>query len=122
MNLSNSSRRPKVVKAYAMPRQRSKKLTASRQTEDSSVPEREERSDTENDSTGLLEKDEEEEELARLVLGDGLGFKAQLGQQMDLAMDGGSEEEESMVEEDSEGEARLENIDDAEVRGIVISQ
>jgi U3 small nucleolar RNA-associated protein 18 len=86
------------------------------------VPEREERSDTENDSTGLLEKDEEEEELARLVLGDGLGFKAQLGQQMDLAMDGGSEEEESMVEEDSEGEARLENIDDAEVRGIVISQ
>jgi U3 small nucleolar RNA-associated protein 18 len=69
-----------------------------------------------------LEKDEEEEELARLVLGDGLGFKAQLGQQMDLAMDGGSEEEESMVEEDSEGEARLENIDDAEVRGIVISQ
>jgi hypothetical protein len=37
-------------------------------------------------------------------------------------MDGGSEEEESMVEEDSEGEARLENIDDAEVRGIVISQ
>jgi U3 small nucleolar RNA-associated protein 18 len=122
MNLSNSSRRPKVVKAYAMPRQRSKKLTASRQTENSSAPEREERSDTENDSTGLLEKDEEEEELARLVLGDGLGFKAQLGQQMDLAMDGGSEEEESMVEEDSEGEARLENIDDAEVRGIVISQ
>ena len=105
-----------------MPRQRSKKLTASRQTEYSSAPEREERRDTDNDSTGLLEKDEEEEELARLVLGDGLGFKAQLGQQMDLAMDGGSEEEDSMVEEDSEGEARLENIDDAEVRGIVISQ
>jgi U3 small nucleolar RNA-associated protein 18 len=71
---------------------------------------------------GLLEKDEEEEELARLVLGDGLGFKAQLGQQMDLDMDGGSEEGESIVEEDSEGEARLENIDDAEVRGIGISQ
>lgn len=62
-----------------------------------------------------MEKDEEEEELARLVLGDGLGFKAQLGQQMDLDIDGGSEEEESMVEEDSEGEARLENIDDAEL-------
>jgi U3 small nucleolar RNA-associated protein 18 len=105
-----------------MPRQRSKKLTASRQTEDGSATEREERSDTDNDSTGLLEKDEEEEELARLVLGDGLGFKAQLGQQMDLDIDGGSEEEESMVEEDSEGEARLENIDDAEVRGISISQ
>jgi U3 small nucleolar RNA-associated protein 18 len=105
-----------------MPRQRSKKLTASRQTEDGSAPEREERNDTDNDSTGLLEKDEEEEELARLVLGDGLGFKAQLGQQMDLDIDGGSEEEESMVEEDSEGEARLENIDDAEVRGISISQ
>lgn len=105
-----------------MPRQRSKKLTASQQTEDSSAPEREERSDTDNDSPGLLEKDEEEEELARLVLGDGLGFKAQLGQQMDLDIDGGSEEEESMVEEDSEGEARLENIDDAEVRGISISQ
>jgi U3 small nucleolar RNA-associated protein 18 len=105
-----------------MPRQRSKKLTASRQTEDGSASEREERSDTDNDSTGLLEKDEEEEELARLVLGDGLGFKAQLGQQMDLDIDGGSEEEESMVEEDSEGEARLENIDDAEVRGISISQ
>jgi U3 small nucleolar RNA-associated protein 18 len=103
-----------------MPRQRSKKLSASRQTEDSSAAEREERSDIDNDSTGLLEKDEEEEELARLVLGDGLGFKAQLAQQMDLDMDGGSEEEEGMVEEDSEGEDRLENIDDAEVRGIRI--
>jgi U3 small nucleolar RNA-associated protein 18 len=107
-----------------MPRQRSKKLSASRQAEGKSSPELEVQSDSDSDNESLrvLGKDDEEEELARLVLGNGVGFKAQLSQQMDLDVDGGSEEGGDMAGEDSEGEAGLEHVDDAEVRGTAISQ
>jgi U3 small nucleolar RNA-associated protein 18 len=97
-----------------MPRQRSKKLSATLQNEHSSESEREDQNESDNASLGMLEKDEEEEELARLVLGDVAGFKAQLGQHMEL--DAGSEEGEGLAEEDSGGEVDLENVDDAEVR------
>lgn len=96
-----------------MSRQASKKLSATRQIEHVSESERDNQDDSDNDSLGMLEKDEEEEELARAVLGDVAGFKAQLGQHMDL--DIGSEGGEVLAEEDSEGEAGLENVDDAEV-------
>ncbi|KAN0122009.1 WD40 repeat-like protein [Hyaloscypha variabilis] len=100
-----------------MPRQRPTKLAASRQTEQSSVPEPEEQSDidSDNESLGILEKDAEEEELDRLVLGDGAGFKAQLGQQMDIDFDAASVNEDSVAEGASEREDDLENVDDAEL-------
>jgi U3 small nucleolar RNA-associated protein 18 len=106
-----------------MPRQRSKKLSISRQTEQSSALElrpNEDQSDSDNDSPGMWEKDEEEEELERLVLGDGAGFKAQLGQHMDLDGEDGSEFAEGLVEEGSGAEAGLEDVDDAEVSSIVL--
>ena len=96
-----------------MSQQASKKLSATRQIEHVSESERDNQDDSDNDSLGILEKDKEEEELARAVLGDVAGFKAQLGQHMDL--DIGSEGGEVLAEEDSEGEASLENVDDAEV-------
>ena len=103
----------KIHLSNRMPRQGSKKLSATRQIEHDSESEREGQDDSDNDSLGVLEKDEEEEELARAVLGDVAGFKAQLSQHMDLDID--SEGREVFAEEDSEGEAGLENVDDAEV-------
>jgi U3 small nucleolar RNA-associated protein 18 len=104
-----------------MPRQRSKKLSASQQTEQGSAPELtrdEDQSSSENDSLEMLEKDEEEEELDRLVLGDGAGFKAQLSQHMDLDLEDDFEIAEGLAEEGSEAEIGLEEVDDAEVRNI----
>jgi hypothetical protein len=103
----------KIRPSNRMSRQASKKLSATRQIEHGSESERGDQDDSDNDSLVMLEKDEEEEELARAVLGDVAGFKAQLGQHMDL--DTGSEGGEVLPEEDSEGEAGLENVDDAEV-------
>ncbi len=96
-----------------MSRNGSKKLSATRQIEYGSASERDDQDDSDNDSLEMLEKDEEEEELARAVLGDVAGFKAKLGQQMDLDPD--LEGGEVLAEDDSEGEAGLENVDDAEV-------
>jgi len=89
-----------------------------RQTEHSPTPEREEQSesDSDNESLGMLEKDAEEEELDKLVLGDGAGFKAQLGHHMDLDIEAASENGAGLADGDSGGEAGLENVDDAEVR------
>jgi U3 small nucleolar RNA-associated protein 18 len=103
-----------------MPRQRSKKLAAARQSNNFSTTQRPEQTDSDNDSIGALEKDEEEEELARLVLGDGVGFKMQLDSHARFDMDSNSENGEGVDEEGSEGEAGLENVDDAEVSGITI--
>lgn len=104
-----------------MPRQRSKKLSASRATEKSSIPELERfeessDSDSSNESGGRIEKDEEEEELDRLVLGNGASFKAQLGQSADVDMDYDQERGAGLADEDSEEEGGLEGVDDAEVR------
>jgi U3 small nucleolar RNA-associated protein 18 len=79
-------------------------------------------SDSDNYSLGMLEKDEEEEELDRLVLGDGAGFKAQLGQHMGLDVEDDSEGADSLPEEGSDAEAGLEDVHDAEVSSIVLLQ
>jgi U3 small nucleolar RNA-associated protein 18 len=98
-----------------MPRQRSREASATRQNDKALASERDDEMDSDNDSLGMLEEDEEEAELARLVLGDMVGFKARLGQRMDLGMDDGSEDGNKVASEDSEGEVGLENVDDAEV-------
>jgi U3 small nucleolar RNA-associated protein 18 len=98
-----------------MPRQRSKKLSESREATQKSASEPE-RNEDESDSDNVsLEKDEEEEELERLVLGNGAAFKAQLGQNMDIDIEDDSEIGEGLPGEDSEAGVGLENVDDAEV-------
>ncbi|KAK2623929.1 hypothetical protein QTJ16_006563 [Diplocarpon rosae] len=85
-----------------MPRQRSKKQTASRQIENFSAPEldrpQEEGSNSENGNESEIEslisvpKDEEEEDLERLVFGDGVGFQQMLGQIPDVDLENSNEE------------------------------
>ena len=106
-----------------MPRQRSKKLIASRVVEAKPAVEDDPASDevnsenetdeSDNESLISVEKDEEEEELDRLVFGDGAGFKAMLGQGMEV--DSEDKEGDSGVEEDG-SEAGFEPVDDADVR------
>lgn len=82
------------------------------------VPVEEEVDDSDIESFDILEKDAEEEELDRLVLGDGFGFKAQWGNDTEMR-DGESEGEgDDAVDQDSEGEAELEDVDDADVRTL----
>jgi hypothetical protein len=99
-----------------MPRQRSKKLSSSRKTEEKLAPElerEEEESSSENESVEL-EKDEEELELDKLVLGDAGAFRAQLGRDIDMEEDLDREGDEA-IEKDLEVEVGLEHLDDAEV-------
>lgn len=107
-----------------MPRQRSKKLDASRSKEEKPAPKAEHQdqdsgSDIESDDGSLqsLEKDEEEEDLDRLVFGDDAGFKAMLGQSMDVDSDNSNEEIEEA--EDGADAGGLEDVDDAEVRTLL---
>jgi U3 small nucleolar RNA-associated protein 18 len=105
-----------------MPRQRSKKLSASRKTEQTSnpdpEPEQEEAYDeSDSESSRISEKDEDEDELERLVLGDGATFKAQLGMDTEVN-EYGDFEENGLVEGDLEEEAGLENVDDADVSSL----
>lgn len=100
-----------------MPRQRSKKITASRETEQKPVPELErvrEQYESENDSEDIREKDSDEEELDRLVFGDETEFHAHLGDGMDVDKAEGSEGSEP-EEEDREDGNELENVNDADV-------
>lgn len=106
-----------------MPRQRSKKLSLSKksaegQTEKSSRTFETEslHSESDHDSDEIMDKDEEEEELDRLVLGDGGAFKAQLlqGEAHDGQSDSDSDAGPSGEDEEAEGD--LENVDDADVR------
>jgi U3 small nucleolar RNA-associated protein 18 len=104
-----------------MPRQRSKKTSASRITEQAVAQEsasEEEQSENDNDSPDIMEKDSDEEELDRLVLGDGARFKAQLGMGMDVDQGEYSKDKDSLVEA-QDGEAEFENVDDADV-GILV--
>lgn len=99
-----------------MPRQRSKKLSADRKPAEKavvrSVPE-ENSSDSDNESDDSMAKDDEEDELERLVLGDRGDFKAQLSNTMDVDDEEHSAKEDG--EEEGEDEAGLENVDDADV-------
>lgn len=101
-----------------MPRQRSKKLTASRKTAEKPLPDPvsdDSQSESEHESLEISDQDEEEEDLARLVLGDGATFKDQLAQDMDI--DGGENSDDHETSgEAEEGEEGLEGIDDADVR------
>ncbi|KAE8449383.1 hypothetical protein EG329_008284 [Mollisiaceae sp. DMI_Dod_QoI] len=101
-----------------MPRQRSKKLSASRKVEtdvSADVAIDEDQSESDNESVNILEKDAEEEELDKLVLGDGFGFKAQLGKDTEMQYGGSEDEEDDAVDQDSEGEPGLEDVDDADL-------
>ena len=101
-----------------MPRQRSKKLSASCKTVQEPGPQvdhEDEQSGSDNEDLEVFEKDEEEEELDKLVLGDGSTFMAQLGRDMDVDDEEGSDEA-GGLEEDHEGEGGLEGVDDADVR------
>jgi U3 small nucleolar RNA-associated protein 18 len=104
----------------AMPRQRSKKLSASHMTVQQPKSEVElEKGENESEIDGLhmMEKDSDEEELDRLVLGDGSEFKAQLGRAVDL--DRAENSEGYDVEGgDLEEEEGLEDVDDADVRDL----
>lgn len=102
-----------------MPRQRSKKLSSSRKAENESVPElqrHEDEQESDIESLGILDKDSDEEELDRLVLGDGAGFMAQLGRDMDVDEDEDAGSGEGMSEEDERGDGGLEGVDDADVK------
>ena len=102
-----------------MPRQRSKMLSSSRKTGQKSVPELQRYGDEEesdNGSLGMLDKDEDEEELDRLVLGDGAGFMAQLERDMNVNEDKDEEDGENVSDDDEEGEGGLEGVDDADVK------
>ena len=101
-----------------MPRQRSKKFSGILKNEDRSAPElqrQEDEEESDNESLGMLEKDPDEEELDRLVLGDDAGFMAQLGGDMDID-ERNSEDGKDITEESDEGEHGLEGVDDADVK------
>jgi hypothetical protein len=106
-----------------MPRQRSKKLSATRKAETANVAknpsenvQHEEDIESDNESVDILEKDAEEEELDRLVLGGGFGFKAQYNRDAGMPDAVSENEEDEDVDQDSEGEAGLEGLDDADVK------
>jgi U3 small nucleolar RNA-associated protein 18 len=104
-----------------MPRQRSKKLSSSHKAEKKLAPEleREENEGSSGEESVELEKDSEEEELDRLVLGDAGAFKAQLGR--DRAMEEDSNQDGEGIEKDLEVEAGLEHLDDADVRNTPLN-
>lgn len=101
-----------------MPRQRSKKLSAGRNTEKPSAPESdvEELNVSDNESLPVSDKDEDEDELERLVLGDEATFRAQLGMKMDIDQD---DEENGASEQDSEADAGIEDVEDADVSALL---
>lgn len=104
---------------YTMPRQRSKKLSESRKTKHGDATElqrSEDEQESENERLGMLEKDSDEDELDRLVLGDGAGFMAKLGQEMNLDANEDDKREEGASDEDGEGREGLEGVDDADVK------
>ncbi|PQE29299.1 hypothetical protein CJF30_00004367 [Rutstroemia sp. NJR-2017a BBW] len=67
-----------------------------------------------DESDDMMEKDEDEEELDRLVLGDDAGFASQWGQDMDLDMEPGGDDEGDRDEEENE-DIGLEGVDDADL-------
>ncbi|RDW78017.1 hypothetical protein BP5796_05869 [Coleophoma crateriformis] len=106
-----------------MPRQRSKKLSASR----AKAPAQPQTSEIEHDESGsdfasgdeseeleLLEKDAEEDEFERLVLGDAAGWKAEMGKDMDVDVDDSQSEGDAVEGEDEKGDG-LEGMDDADL-------
>jgi hypothetical protein len=102
-----------------MPQQRSRKNGRTRKTSSKVVinfNERSAQNDSENERMDMSDKDEEEDELERLVMGDDAGFRAHLSMGN---MEVNEEEEpkkEGAEEGDVEAESDLENVNDADVR------
>ncbi|KAK6581882.1 hypothetical protein PZA11_005579 [Diplocarpon coronariae] len=103
-----------------MPRQRSRKLTADRKTENVSAPEIERSQGEGNSENGnesdvesleSVPKDDDEEELDRLVFGDGAGFQQMLGQSMEAEPENSDEQDSAQDGEDG----GLEHVDDADL-------
>lgn len=98
-----------------MSRQQTKTISRSREAPRSpvhSVDSGDEESGSENEGSDIMEKDEDEEELDRLVLGDSAGFLERLGGHMDLEEEGNLDGGE---EADLEADVGLEGVDDADV-------
>jgi U3 small nucleolar RNA-associated protein 18 len=105
-----------------MLRQRSKKLSDSRKTDAKSrevhaldFAHERDQSESDNESLDIQAKDDEEEELDRLVLGDGAGFKTQLNYDINMGYDEDSQSDREVIEKDEDAEGGLENVDDADV-------
>ena len=110
-----SSSAAKLPKQRKMSQQKTKAISRSRETVRAPVhtfDSEDEESGSDNEGSEIMAKDEAEEELDRLVLGDSAGFLDNLRGQMDL-------DEESSDDErggaDLEGDAGLEGVDDADV-------
>jgi U3 small nucleolar RNA-associated protein 18 len=102
-----------------MPRQRSKKLSEARKAvQQPTPPTQDEREQDESDreSVNMIEKDEDELELDRLVLGDGARFLAELDRGEEESHDEASEAELEIELGLKDEEENLENVDDADVR------
>ncbi|TVY33150.1 putative U3 small nucleolar RNA-associated protein [Lachnellula occidentalis] len=100
-----------------MPRQRSKKSSASRKTAQDPAPlihHEDEQSGSDNEDLEILEKDADEEELDKLVLGDGSAFMAHLGGGMDVDSEDNSDVADGL-EDENVGEGGLEGVDDADL-------
>lgn len=101
-----------------MPRQRSKKLSESRESKSKLAPSKVVQSgsnESDNKSEEEREKDEDEAELDRLVLGDGGEFMAELGGNMDDDVMSASEADLEAQLGLGEKEQGLEGVDDADV-------
>lgn len=102
-----------------MSQDRGKRTAPGRKSDDLSTLEsrrRDEQSESDNDSADPMEKDAEELELDRLVLGHGMTFGAQLGQETDMNYGQGSDNGNLTAQENEEGNVGLEGVDDADVR------
>lgn len=107
-----------------MPRQRSKKLSSSRTAAPPARAQAQEIDYDENESDfgsgdesqdlEVLEKDAEEDEFERLVLGDAAGWKSEMGKEMDVDVDESQSEGDDVQGDNGEG-VGLEGMDDADV-------
>lgn len=105
-----------IIAPLTMPSSRSKKSangSATSKHDARKIPQESEESGSDNGSIDMMDKDSDEEELDRLVLGDGAGFTAQLGQDMDFELEEDSEGENDEVKEQED--AGIEGVDDADV-------
>ncbi|KAM0142839.1 hypothetical protein ACHAO1_001077 [Botrytis cinerea] len=99
-----------------MPPLRSKKSangSAKSKKDARAIPQESEESASDNESVNMMDKDSDEEELDRLVLGDGAGFTAQLGQDMDFESEDNEEGEKGQDEERED--IGIEGVDDADL-------
>lgn len=103
--------------SFKMARQRSKKLSEGRKTKQEDVPRVEHDSEeeiSEDESLDAMDKDTDEEDLERGVLGDEGAFRAQLTKGYVPGKDAESDEDE--IADAQAVEEGLEGVEDADVR------